>query len=662
MERAVVLGSNNIYKDLFQNYTKELLPTWDVPIPLKLNINAALISIVSFVELEEKIITTMSLSLNWTDPRLAWNPSLYNNVYLLTLPPHNVWLPYLYLSNSVNDVKPIGQEANFYAIVTATGAVYWSPGGVFEAQCAPDVSNFPFDTQFCLLSFIIWGIPPGEVEYIINSNVPDLTYYYANSDWTLTDTQQSVFRGNYSSSFFVGLYIKRKPVYYVVTVILPTLLFCLMNPLIFCLPVESGERISLGMTILLAYAIFLTIVSASIPAKSDPVCIILLVLVLIMMISGVIVILTIKNIIAILKTKIPRERREARFDLEDIRKKSPDNLNVLADLEYIYTALDRSKDAEVCKQKYQEILSGTSKNDIRCKQICLLEQGYAIVIERTLINQSTVELRITDIHKILSTELERSQGRRKDCFERGIHHQIQVLRIVRIANEDETEDGHLVRKGSSLQKFKLAEALDASFPNIIWNYYCAKALNQYWDSLETIRKDHGEDAMNKLNIHIGENGQAAKFEDDLTNEMKRVTLKAIENFWMISQIQTDDPIVKTFVAMSYAYIGHILMKRGEMVLSSGNSFNFNTNKSFQRYTDNPNISAEMAYSIEKDDVTVLTRCGINQRKRILLTKEKSWNYFTWQMIFLQVQLIRKTLEIGFPSQLECMLGHKYPAS
>ncbi|VDI33753.1 Hypothetical predicted protein [Mytilus galloprovincialis] len=293
MGRAVVLGSNDIYKDLFQNYTKELLPTWDVPTPLKLSINAALISIVSFAELEEKIITTMSFSLNWTDSRLSWNPSLYNNIYLLTLPSHTVWLPYLHISNSVNDVKPIGQEANFYAIVTSPGAVYWTPGGVFEAQCAPDVSNFPFDTQFCSFTILMWGMPAGEVEYISNSNVPDLTYYYPNSDWTLTGTQQSVIKGNYSSTFFVGLYIKRKPTYYVVTVILPTLMFCLMNPLIFCLPVESGERISLGMTILLAYAIFLTIVSASIPAKSDPLCIILLVLVLIMMISGLIVILTI---------------------------------------------------------------------------------------------------------------------------------------------------------------------------------------------------------------------------------------------------------------------------------------------------------------------------------------------------------------------------------
>ncbi|VDI77067.1 Hypothetical predicted protein [Mytilus galloprovincialis] len=294
LEIVVASGSNNIYKDVFQNYAKELVPTWNVPTPLKLSFSAAPSTIVSFTELEEKITLTTSVIVNWTDHRLGWNPTLYNNTYKLTIPPHDIWLPYLYLANSVNDVEPLGQEADFYVLLVADGSVYWTPGGVLDAQCTPDVSKFPFDTQVCLFLFTMWGIHPGDVEFNVHSKVPNLTYFAANSDWTVIDIfQNASLRGVASSAFVMGISIKRKPIYYVVTVILPTLLFCLMNPLIFCLPVESGERISLGMTILLAYAIFLTIVSASIPAKSNPLCIILLALVCIMMVSGVIVILTI---------------------------------------------------------------------------------------------------------------------------------------------------------------------------------------------------------------------------------------------------------------------------------------------------------------------------------------------------------------------------------
>ena len=78
-----------------------------------------------------------------------------------------------------------------------------------------------------------------------------------------------------------------------VTIIIPTLLFCLLNPLVFLLPVDSGDRISLSMTILLSYAIFLTLVSSSIPATSNPMCVLLLVLIIIIMISGIIAVFAI---------------------------------------------------------------------------------------------------------------------------------------------------------------------------------------------------------------------------------------------------------------------------------------------------------------------------------------------------------------------------------
>jgi hypothetical protein len=48
--------------------------------------------------------------------------------------------------------------------------------------------------------------------------------------------------------------------------------------------------------------------------------------------------------VALLKTKIPRETREARIELEQIVRESPKHLNALADLEIIYRNLYRMKD------------------------------------------------------------------------------------------------------------------------------------------------------------------------------------------------------------------------------------------------------------------------------------------------------------------------------
>jgi len=58
-----------------------------------------------------------------------------------------------------------------------------------------------------------------------------------------------------------------------------------------------------------------------------------------------------QNMIAILKTKLPRERLSAKKHLEYILKEDPENLNALADLEHIYRSLHLLSDAEICKSK-----------------------------------------------------------------------------------------------------------------------------------------------------------------------------------------------------------------------------------------------------------------------------------------------------------------------
>lgn len=61
----------------------------------------------------------------------------------------------------------------------------------------------------------------------------------------------------------------RKPLYYVFNVITPCLVLVTTILFGFFLPPESGERISLTITILLAIAVFLQLISDSLPRNSD---------------------------------------------------------------------------------------------------------------------------------------------------------------------------------------------------------------------------------------------------------------------------------------------------------------------------------------------------------------------------------------------------------
>ena len=75
-----------------------------------------------------------------------------------------------------------------------------------------------------------------------------------------------------------------------------------------------------------------------------------------------------KTMVALLKTKIPRETREARIELEQIVRESPKHLNALADLETIYRNLYRMKEANRCRLTIDSILKSTSDADVQIKE------------------------------------------------------------------------------------------------------------------------------------------------------------------------------------------------------------------------------------------------------------------------------------------------------
>lgn len=68
-------------------------------------------------------------------------------------------------------------------------------------------------------------------------------------------------------TFYVNL--KRKPMFYVLNLLFPCIIITSMSVLGFLLPPESGEKISLEITVLLSLAVFMLVVSETLPATSE---------------------------------------------------------------------------------------------------------------------------------------------------------------------------------------------------------------------------------------------------------------------------------------------------------------------------------------------------------------------------------------------------------
>ncbi|CAC5385548.1 unnamed protein product [Mytilus coruscus] len=235
---------------------------------MDLKIGIYIVSINYFREVEESISLTGSFILLWHDPRLQWNPSSYNNIILLILDPKDIWLPPLVLINRVDKLEYIGDGKKFYITVWSSGIVVYSPGDVLDVKCTTDISKFPFDRQTCRLHFIPYGIPIPYISFthLYKDHQCQFDYCTPHSDWTLEERTQIIDSTNDHSTLYVTVQIKRQP----------HLLY------------NNGERIGLAITLLLSYAIFLTLASASVPATSNPMCALLIVMIVIITVSGII--------------------------------------------------------------------------------------------------------------------------------------------------------------------------------------------------------------------------------------------------------------------------------------------------------------------------------------------------------------------------------------
>lgn len=64
--------------------------------------------------------------------------------------------------------------------------------------------------------------------------------------------------------------MKRRPVYYISSLLLPVAFLSFLQLMAFLMPPECGERVGFGTTVLLAVAVYLTLIQDKLPEGSEP--------------------------------------------------------------------------------------------------------------------------------------------------------------------------------------------------------------------------------------------------------------------------------------------------------------------------------------------------------------------------------------------------------
>ncbi|XP_051533448.1 5-hydroxytryptamine receptor 3A-like [Myxocyprinus asiaticus] len=210
----------------------------------------------------------------WTDEFLVWNPEEFDDVKQISIPTVNVWSPDIL----INEFVDVGKSPDIpYVYVGHEGLVRnYKPIQVVTA-CSLNIYNFPFDVQNCSLTFQSWLHTTKDINITLIRSPDDLrndkSVFMNQGEWELLYVLSkykdfSLDNDDYYAEMKFHVVVRRRPLFYTVNLLLPSIFLMIMDIVGFYLPPDSGERVSFKITLLLGYSVFLIIVSDTLPATA----------------------------------------------------------------------------------------------------------------------------------------------------------------------------------------------------------------------------------------------------------------------------------------------------------------------------------------------------------------------------------------------------------
>ncbi|XP_062841291.1 acetylcholine receptor subunit delta [Trichomycterus rosablanca] len=290
--RTVCSGRNEeerLIHHLFKarGYNKELRPVEKKDDTVLIYLALTLSNLISLNEVDETLLTNVWMEHGWTDHRLSWNTSEFDDIEVLRLPSSMVWLPEIVLENNNDAQFQVAYYCN--VLVYPNGFVYWLPPAIFRSSCSINVNYFPFDWQNCTLKFSSLTYNAKEISlnlkeeedlenkrnYKVEWIVIDPEGFTENGEWEIVHrpARRNIYRSipmdsNKHQDITFYLIIKRKPLFYIVIIIIPCVLISFMASLVYYLPADSGEKMTLSISVLLAQSVFLLLISQRLPETS----------------------------------------------------------------------------------------------------------------------------------------------------------------------------------------------------------------------------------------------------------------------------------------------------------------------------------------------------------------------------------------------------------
>ncbi|CAD6193386.1 unnamed protein product [Caenorhabditis auriculariae] len=282
LSSAAVPTQIKLVHDLLDNYDRKAKPMWDNAKPINVSFSMDLYQILELNEPQQYILLNAWIIERWYDEFLYWNPNDYENISELRLPHDSIWLPDTTLYNSLV-MKDDDTRRLLNAKLTTDGqrrAAYIELlyPTIYKFSCLLDLRYFPFDVQVCTMTFSSWTYDQKGIDYFPYSDHIGTSNYLENEGWYILRTKITRNEVKYAccpnkyTLLQLTLFLRRKPLFYLVNLIIPTSIITLIAIVgFFTTSSASGmreEKVSLGITTLLSMSILMLMVSDQMPTTS----------------------------------------------------------------------------------------------------------------------------------------------------------------------------------------------------------------------------------------------------------------------------------------------------------------------------------------------------------------------------------------------------------
>jgi len=273
--------AKRLYSNLLANYDRLIRPVANNSDRLTVHMRLKLSQVIG-VDMRRQILTTnVWVEQEWEDYKLTWNPEDYGGVKFLHVPSQDIWLPDIVLYNNADGNYEVTIMTK--AILHWNGRVKWNPPAIYKSYCGIDVEFFPFDEQECMMKFGSWTYDGFMLDLRHMNQLPtnnsigvamDLRDFYISTEWDVMEVPAQRNEKYYPCceepypDIIFTLKLRRKTLFYTVNLIIPCVGISFLSVLVFYLPSDSGEKVSLSISILLSLTVFFLLLAEIIPPTS----------------------------------------------------------------------------------------------------------------------------------------------------------------------------------------------------------------------------------------------------------------------------------------------------------------------------------------------------------------------------------------------------------